>query len=77
MPSLPVKLYLGDVVELKKPHPCGSNAWEIVRLGAYIRLRCQGCNRYVLLPRERVERRLRRFLARPQAPSASPGEERT
>ncbi|MGD9518311.1 MAG: DUF951 domain-containing protein [Armatimonadota bacterium] len=65
---LPLKLYVGDVMELKKPHACGANAWEIVRLGMDIRVKCRGCGRITMLPRVRVERRLRRFLERPQAP---------
>lgn len=58
----PIPLKLGDMLELKKGHPCGANRWEVIRVGMDIRLRCQGCGRVVLLPRERVERRLKRFL---------------
>jgi len=50
---------LGDIVRLKKPHPCGSYEWEVVRLGADIGLRCLGCGRRVLLPRDRFRRRVR------------------
>ena len=42
---------LGDVVRMRKPHPCGSYRWEVVRLGADIGIRCTGCGRRVLLPR--------------------------
>lgn len=59
-----MELHLGDVVELKKPHPCGGNAWSIVRLGADIGLRCNKCQRRILLPRSTAERRIRRFLTR-------------
>lgn len=62
-PPLPLKL--GNVLELKKAHPCGVNRWEVVRLGADIKLKCQGCGRVVMLPRDRVERRLRKFLDQP------------
>ncbi|GAB4277266.1 MAG: DUF951 family protein [Coriobacteriia bacterium] len=48
---------LGDVVTLKKPHPCGANAWEVVRLGMDVGLKCAGCGRRVLLPRAEFERR--------------------
>lgn len=58
----PIPLKLGDVLELKKGHPCGENRWEVVRLGADIKLKCCGCGRVVMLPRSRVERRLKRFL---------------
>jgi hypothetical protein len=56
---MPMKLRVGDVVRLRKPHPCGSLEWEVVRLGADIGLRCQGCGRRVLLPRSKVERSIK------------------
>jgi hypothetical protein len=66
-----LRLYVGDVLELKKPHPCGANRWQVTRLGIDIWLVCQGCGHQVLLPRARVEQRFRRFLARgPEAPEA-------
>jgi hypothetical protein len=47
-----VKVFnLGDIVEMKKTHPCGSKNWEIVRLGADIKIKCMGCGRLVMLPR--------------------------
>jgi hypothetical protein len=47
-----VKVFnLGDIVEMKKTHPCGSKNWEIVRLGADIKIKCLGCGRIVMLPR--------------------------
>ena len=55
----PLELRLGQVVTLKKVHPCGSAQWEVVRLGMDVRLRCQGCDRYVLFPRSQLERRVR------------------
>ncbi|HYH13255.1 MAG TPA: DUF951 domain-containing protein [Thermomicrobiales bacterium] len=65
----PVPFYMGDIVRLRKPHPCGSYEWEVVRLGADIGLRCQTCQRRVLLPRRTVEKRLKMFVARgPDAP---------
>ena len=50
-------LRLDDVVSLRKPHPCGSYEWRVVRLGADIGLKCLGCQRRVLLPLADVERR--------------------
>lgn len=52
----------GDLVELKKPHPCGTNAWRIIRMGMDIRIKCTGCGSSVLMPRSDFERRLRRVL---------------
>ena len=58
------EIRLGDVVRLKKKHPCGSDQWQVVRLGADIGIRCQGCQRRVLLARSVFERRIRAFIAR-------------
>jgi len=52
-------LAIGDLLRLKKPHPCGSNEWAVVRLGADIGLKCQGCGRRILLPRREVARRMK------------------
>ncbi|HCA46088.1 MAG TPA: DUF951 domain-containing protein [Armatimonadetes bacterium] len=52
----------GLVVSLKKPHPCGANAWEIMRLGMDVKLRCRGCGQIVRLPRKRMERRVRAII---------------
>ncbi len=49
----------GLVVRLKKPHPCGANAWEIMHLGMDVKLRCTGCGHIVRLGRRRFERRVR------------------
>lgn len=56
---MPMDLQLGDVLTLKKPHACGANSWAIYRLGVDIGLRCQSCDRLVMLPRVEVERRIR------------------
>ena len=57
-------LYLGDVVRLRRPHPCGGDAWLVDRLGADIGLRCQTCDRHVLVERRTIERRLVDFVRR-------------
>jgi hypothetical protein len=54
-----LEIKLGDIVRLKKKHPCGSYDWEIVRLGADIGLRCLGCQHKILLERRILERRAR------------------
>ena len=66
-----LELRTGDVLRLKKNHPCGSNLWEVVRLGADIGLRCQGCVRRVMLQRSYLERRVKEILPR-QASSGIP-----
>ena len=61
VPIVPIRL--GDVVRLKKGHPCGANAWEVTKLGMDIGLACQGCGRKVRLERYEFDRRFRGFLA--------------
>jgi hypothetical protein len=56
---MPMNLHVGDVVRLKKPHPCGGFEWQITRIGADIGLRCLTCGRRVLVPRSKVERRIK------------------
>jgi hypothetical protein len=69
--SEPLQVVIGDVVRLRKPHPCGSHDWTVVRLGADIGLRCHGCGRKVLLPRRDLEKRLKSFLSRGPAFAAA------
>jgi hypothetical protein len=64
MPNPPIELYLGDIVQTRKPHPCGGDTWQLVRVGAEIGMRCQTCNRKVMLPRATFERRIKRFVSR-------------
>lgn len=47
---------IGDVVRMRKPHPCGSREWVVTRVGADIKIRCQGCGRMVMMPRSQFER---------------------
>jgi hypothetical protein len=54
-----LELRLGDVLRLKKTHPCGSDFWVVVRLGADIGIRCRKCDRRVLLQRSYLERRVK------------------
>ncbi len=65
MPDRPVlTLLLGDVVTLRRAHPCGGATWMVDRLGADIGLRCQTCGRHVLLERRVLEGRLAGFVSR-------------
>lgn len=59
-----LELYLGDVVRLRRAHPCGATEWLVDRLGADIGLRCRGCGRHVLLERRQLESRLDAFVTR-------------
>jgi hypothetical protein len=65
MPDRPVlSLFLGDVVRLRRAHPCGGSTWLVDRLGADIGLRCRTCGRHVLLERRTLEARLVEFVSR-------------
>ena len=65
MTNRPVlELFLGDVVRLRRPHPCGGADWLIDRLGADIGLSCVTCSRHVLVPRPQLERRIAGFVRR-------------
>ncbi len=59
-----MEIKLGDVVLLKKKHPCGSYEWQVVRLGADIGIKCLKCQRRVLLERGVFERRVKAFISR-------------
>lgn len=54
--------HLNDVVQMKKPHPCGENRWKIIRMGADIRIKCVGCGHSVLVPRRKFETKLKKVL---------------
>ena len=59
-----IEIKLGDLVRLKKKHPCGSDEWQVIRLGADIGLKCRKCQRHILLDRSTLERRVREIIAR-------------
>ncbi len=60
-----LEIKLGDVVRLKKKHPCGSYEWQVVRLGADIGIKCLKCQRHVLLERSVFERRVKAIVSHP------------
>ncbi len=53
---------LGDVVEMKKQHPCGTNQFEIIRVGADIKIKCVGCGRIVMIPRNKFQKDAKRVI---------------
>jgi hypothetical protein len=59
-----VELLLGDVVRLRRRHPCGGDTWLVDRLGADIGIRCETCGRHVLVERRALERRIAAFVRR-------------
>lgn len=73
MPQPPIDIFYGDVIQTRKPHPCGGDTWRVVRVGSDIGLRCLTCDRKVFLPRATLERRIKRFVER-GSPGASSDE---
>ena len=53
---------VGDVLRLKKEHPCGSREWQVLRVGADFRLKCQGCGHQIMIPRRQAEKNVREIL---------------
>ena len=60
-----VNYAVGQIVEMKKKHPCGVNRWEIIRVGMDFRIKCTGCGRSILLPRARFEKSVKNILESP------------
>ena len=53
---------VGDIVKLKKPHPCGSKEFEVLRIGVDFKIRCAGCGREVMVPRNKIEKNIKNVL---------------
>ena len=58
----PMDIRLGDILKMKKAHPCGESSWEVRRVGADFRLRCLGCGHEVMIPRLKAEKNIRVIL---------------
>lgn len=63
-----VEIHLGDVVRLRKKHPCGGFEWDVVRIGADVGLLCRTCGRRILLPRGDFNKRLKTIVKHANAP---------
>ena len=57
---MPIDIHIGDVLELKKPHPCGSKEWAVLRVGMDFKLRCVGCGHEVMTPRSKIEKSVKK-----------------
>ncbi|WP_156272728.1 MULTISPECIES: DUF951 domain-containing protein [Moorella (nom. illeg.)] len=57
-------LQVGDIVQTRKKHPCGSDQWEILRVGMDFRLRCLGCGRLILIPRLKAEKSIKKVISK-------------
>ena len=55
-------IQVGDIVKLKKQHPCGAKEWEVLRIGADFRLKCKGCGHQIMIARKQVEKNIRQII---------------
>lgn len=53
---------MGDVLELKKAHPCGNRRWQVLRVGMDFKLRCAGCGHEVMVPRSKAEKSIKKLI---------------
>lgn len=60
---MPKIFNMGDIVQMKKMHPCGTDKWEIIRMGADIKIKCTGCGRIIMLPRSKFEKDIKKVLS--------------
>ena len=57
---MPMDIHVGDVLELKKQHPCGSKEWKVLRVGMDFKLKCAGCGHELMLPRSKAEKAVKK-----------------
>ena len=55
-------IQVGDILKMKKQHPCGSSEWEVLRIGADFRLKCTGCGHQIMIARRQAEKNVREIL---------------
>ena len=53
---------VGDILQTKKPHPCGANQFDVLRVGMDFKIRCRGCGHEIMLPRAKIERNIKKIL---------------
>ena len=56
MPQGPMDIQVGDILKMKKQHPCGSHEWEVLRIGADFRLKCMGCGHQIMIALRQTEK---------------------
>ena len=65
------EIRLGDVVQTRKPHPCGSSVWTVTRTGADVKMKCSGCERIVMLTREDFLKRRKKLIQQGPEPAGT------
>ena len=56
------QVMVGDILEMKKSHPCGANTWQVLRVGVDFRLKCTGCGHELMLPRARIVKSIKKII---------------
>ncbi len=69
------ELLLGDLVQMRKKHPCGSDRFTVIRVGADIKIRCEGCGRIVMMDRAEFVKRVKKILGHSETPVRGTNEE--
>ena len=69
-----VQYDVGDIVKMKKKHPCGCDLWEILRTGMDFGIKCQGCSRFVMLPRPKFEKMVKAIVEKHDKGEGVPSE---
>lgn len=57
-----MEINIGDILKLKKQHPCGSREWEVLRVGADFRIKCRGCGHQLMISRRQLEKSIKEIL---------------
>ena len=57
-----IKIEIGTIVTMKKGHPCGANEWEVIRIGADVKLKCTNCSRIVMMPRREFNKKVKKII---------------
>ncbi len=70
-----MQFFVGDIVQMKKAHPCGCNQWEILRTGMDFRIKCTKCGHMVMLPRVKFEKSVKKVLSHAQQSAESTSTE--
>jgi hypothetical protein len=58
---MPLEIQIGDIIDTKKPHPCGNNRFEVLRIGMDFRIRCMKCDKQIWISRTNLEKRIRKI----------------
>jgi len=60
--AVPMDIQVGDILQMKKNHPCGSFEWSVLRVGMDFKLRCLGCGREMMIPRSKAEKSIKKII---------------